>query len=121
MSTFSTLARPAGRRRGPYLQAARVAPMCTAKEQERPGQQSAGECVHPLAMDEFNGRFGLQLRRMSCLICRHGWWESDGTVIGSTRALGAVARLAGGPRPTGWAAADREWRKLADEGLAPLR
>lgn len=30
---------------------------------------------------------------MSCLICRHGWWESDGAVIGSTSALRAVARL----------------------------
>lgn len=121
MSTSSTLARPAGGRRGPNLQAARVVSKSTAIERERSDQQPPAECAHPLALDNFDGRFGLQLRRMSCLICRLGWWDSDGTVLASTSALRALARLVEGPRPTGWAAADSEWRKLTEECLAPLR
>jgi hypothetical protein len=79
------------------------------------------ECPHSLALDQFDARFGLQLRRLSCLLCGHGWWESNGAVIGSTEALRLLSKLADGPRPTGWAAAGREWRRLKDESLAPIR
>lgn len=93
-------------------------------EQERPlgqsGHQPARQCTHPLAIDNLDGMFGLRLRRLSCLVCGHGWWESDGSVLGSTGALGVVAQLVPGPRPTGWVAVETEWRKLEDEGLAPV-
>jgi hypothetical protein len=84
-------------------------------------ERPAAECAHPLAFDRFDGRFGLQLRRLSCLECRHEWWESAGAVIGSTSALRVVASLVDGPRPTGWSAADTEWRRLEEESLAPKR
>ena len=90
-------------------------------ERERTLERPAAECAHPLALDKFDGRFGPQLRRLSCFMCGHGWWESEGAVIGSTSALRMVARLVDGPRPTGWSAADREWRKLEEESLAPVR
>jgi hypothetical protein len=78
-------------------------------------------CPHSLALDMFDARFGLRLRRLSCLLCGHGWWESGGTVIGSTEALRLVAVLSDEPRPVGWAAAEKEWRKLTEESLAPLQ
>jgi hypothetical protein len=84
-------------------------------------RQSARQCPHPLAIDKFEGIFGPQLRRLSCLVCGHGWWESNGAVIGSTSAVGVVAKLAHDPRPMGWAAVETEWRRLEDEGLAPGR
>ena len=90
-------------------------------ERERAHEQRVTKCAHPLALDKFDGRFGLHLRRLSCLVCRQEWWDSDGDTIGSTGALRVVARLSEGPRPTGWAAAEREWRRLAEESLAPIR
>ncbi len=95
--------------------------MCKVIERERTLDRPATECAHPLALDKFDGRFGLKLRRLSCLVCGGGWWESDGTAIGSTNALAVIARLIKGQRPTGWAAAEREWRRLEEESLAPLR
>jgi hypothetical protein len=83
-------------------------------------EYTATECTHPLAIDTFDGIFRLQLRRLSCLVCRSGWWDSNGAVIRSTDAVGLLSALTAGPRPTGWAAAEREWRRLADEGLAPV-
>jgi hypothetical protein len=93
--------------------------MCKVAERERSAEQAATGCAHPLALDRFDGTFGRQLRRLSCLKCGQGWWESEGAVIGSTRALGVLARLVDGPRPTGWSAADREWQYLREESLVP--
>jgi hypothetical protein len=97
--------------------------MCKVIERERSPESSTAKCAHPLALDKFDGKFGLHLRRLSCLMCSRGWWESDGVVIGSTSALRVVAKLAEaeGPRPTGWATADREWRRLEEESLTPVR
>jgi len=86
-----------------------------------PTEVLPAQCPHSLALDKFEARFGRQLCRLSCLLCGDGWWENNGTVIGSTDALRLVAKLTGGPRPNGWAAAGREWRRLTDEGLAPTR
>jgi hypothetical protein len=77
------------------------------------------ECTHSLALDNFEDRFGPRLRRLTCLLCRQGWWESNGAVISSTEALRLVAELTDGPRPTGWAAAESEWHRLEEESLAP--
>jgi hypothetical protein len=95
--------------------------MCKVIERERTVDRPAAECSHPLALDKFDGRFGLKLRRLSCLVCGDGWWESDGTPIGATNALAVIAKLVAGPRPTGWAAAEREWQRLEEESLAPVR
>ena len=95
--------------------------MCKVIERERTLDRPAAQCTHPLALDKFDGRFGLKLRRLSCLVCGDGWWESEGTAIASTNALAAIAKLVGGQRPTGWAAAEREWHRLEEESLAPLR
>lgn len=86
-----------------------------------PTERSPAECAHSLALDKFEAKFGLQLRRLSCLLCGHGWWDSDRVVIGSTEALAMVAKLTDGPRPTGWAEAETEWRRLEEESLAPVR
>jgi len=88
-------------------------------ERERSQGQRVTGCAHALAFDKFDGRFGMRLRRLSCLVCGREWWDSDGVVIGSTGALRVVAMLSEGPRPTGWAAAEREWQRLAEESLAP--
>jgi hypothetical protein len=78
-------------------------------------------CTHPLALDKLGAKFGLQLRRLSCLVCGEEWWDNNGTVIRSTEALGLVAKLAQTPRPSGWAVAEAEWRRLKDESLVPGR
>ena len=67
--------------------------MCKVAERERTAEQAAADCAHPLALDRFDGKFGPRLRRLSCLNCGQGWWESEGTVIGSTSALRAVGPL----------------------------
>jgi hypothetical protein len=85
---------------------------------QSPAERLPAECTHSLALDKFEGKFALQLRRLSCLLCGYGWWDSDGAVIGSTQALSLVAKLTDGPRPTGWAVAETEWRRLAEESLA---
>jgi hypothetical protein len=86
-----------------------------------PTERLPAVCTHPLALDKFEAKFGLRLRRLSCLLCGHGWWESNDGVIGSTEALRLLAKLTDGPRPTGWAVAEKEWRWLDEESLAPLR
>jgi hypothetical protein len=88
-------------------------------EHQRPLGPLAAKCSHPLVVDTFGGMFRSQLRHLSCLVCLSRWWESDGSVIRPTDAIGMVSRLATGARPTGWAAAEGEWRRLAEEGLAP--
>ncbi len=89
-------------------------------EHRRASGPLAAKCSHLLLIDTFGGMFRSQLRHFSCLVCLSRWWESDGSVIGSTDAIRMVSRLAACARPTGWAAAEGEWRRLAEEGLAPV-
>jgi hypothetical protein len=97
--------------------------MCMSKwaQLEHPLTQvhMAELCTHPSATDRLEGIFGEHLRRFFCFACEHGWWESNGSAVGSTAALGLIARLAKSPRPRGWQSRETEWQKLADDGLVP--
>ena len=97
--------------------------MCMSKwaQLEHPLTQvhMAELCTHPLATDRLEGIFGEHLRRFFCFACEQGWWESNGSAVGSTAALGLIARLAKSPRPRGWQSRETEWQKLADDGLVP--
>ena len=62
-------------------------------ERKRAHEQRVTKCAHPLALDKFDGRFGLHLRRLSCLVCRQEWWDSDGDTIGSTGALTSCGQV----------------------------
>ena len=99
----------------------RVMYMPNLTQKERPMAQlhMAGTCTHPLAVDRLEGRFGGQLRRFFCLVCEHGWWESNGNAVRSTVALGLIGMLAETPRPRGWQAREAEWQRLEDDGLVP--
>jgi hypothetical protein len=99
----------------------RVMYMLNLIQRERPVSQvhMAGTCTHPLAVDRLEGRFGGHVRRMFCLVCEHGWWESNGRAIGSTAALGLISMVAKSPRPMGWLANEAEWQRMEDNGLVP--
>jgi len=60
-------------------------------------QVAGARCPHApdvTVMVAFDDARGRRLRRFSCGICRRGWWESDGGVIGLDEAVEKMRELA---------------------------